>query len=107
MAREWENFCVGCPQGCINCGRKHDVLIITCDFCDDQIEYDDPDDVLKFGNGLDMCRACHDNLEENLMNIDMALQELRDLGIQLHGDDGWKERLKAINDALAGLEAEV
>ena len=29
---KFENECVGCPQGCINCGRKH-VAVWVCDEC--------------------------------------------------------------------------
>ena len=28
--RRVDNYCVGCPQGCINCGRKH-VSHYVCD----------------------------------------------------------------------------
>ena len=37
----YENDCVGpCPQGCINCGRKH-VPHFYCDTCGCEIDYDD------------------------------------------------------------------
>lgn len=28
-----ENDCVGCPQGCINCGRNKNYEVIECDRC--------------------------------------------------------------------------
>ena len=50
--RQYENFCVGCPQGCIHCGREHDVLVISCDKCGEDIvpiyEY----------KGLELCMDC-------------------------------------------------
>lgn len=30
--RTVEDYCVGCPQGCIGCGRKH-VTVYWCDVC--------------------------------------------------------------------------
>lgn len=30
------NECVGCPQGCVNCGRKR-VVRTYCDMCDEEI----------------------------------------------------------------------
>ena len=35
--RQYENFCVGCPQGCIHCGREHDVLVVSCDKCGEDV----------------------------------------------------------------------
>ncbi len=35
--RRYENDCVGCPQGCINCGRKS-VLHLYCDRCEEEVE---------------------------------------------------------------------
>lgn len=37
---KYENLCVGCPQGCISCGRKH-VPVIYCDECGAEIEEGD------------------------------------------------------------------
>lgn len=49
--RQYENFCVGCPQGCINCGRKN-VLVMSCDKCGEDITplYD--------FMGLELCLDC-------------------------------------------------
>lgn len=33
----YENDCVGCPQGCINCGRKH-TPHFYCDKCGEEFE---------------------------------------------------------------------
>lgn len=32
-----QNYCVGCPQGCVHCGREKDVITNTllCDKCGD------------------------------------------------------------------------
>ena len=48
-----ENDCVGCPQGCINCGLKA-VKHYYCDECGEEI---DPDDAESF-NGMDLCIEC-------------------------------------------------
>lgn len=44
MAKIIENNCVGCPQGCIHCGRKEEEVII-CDICEDfaEFRYEDTD----------------------------------------------------------------
>ena len=49
MGRYYDSYCVGCPQGCINCGRKK-VMVYVCENCGDETtspEYDgwdlDPD----------------------------------------------------------------
>lgn len=34
----YENDCVGCPQGCIHCGRKH-MPHCYCDECGCEIDY--------------------------------------------------------------------
>lgn len=52
MAREWENDCVGCPQGCIGCGRQEDYLVIYCDNCGESLET-----MYEF-KGEDLCEAC-------------------------------------------------
>lgn len=38
MAKIIENNCVGCPQGCVQCGRKEEEVII-CDNCEDFAEF--------------------------------------------------------------------
>ena len=40
----YENDCVGCPQGCINCGRKH-TPYFSCDICKDDFEPEELYDV--------------------------------------------------------------
>lgn len=37
MAVKFENECVGCPQGCIHCGRDK-VKHFYCDRCNDDVE---------------------------------------------------------------------
>lgn len=46
-----ENDCVGCPQGCINCGRKH-VEHFYCDKCGEE------DTLYESYNGEQLCREC-------------------------------------------------
>lgn len=47
MAREWENNCVSCPQGCIHCGREKDYEVVYCDACgiseEDMYNFEDED----------------------------------------------------------------
>lgn len=50
--RSWQNDCVGCPQGCIHCGRQDDYCVVECDECgaceENMYQY----------NGLDYCEDC-------------------------------------------------
>lgn len=73
---ERDNFCVGCPQGCINCGRNKDVRVLDylqCDKCGSEANelYDVygeqlcDDCALKQFNKID-----EDNFEDYLDNED-------------------------------------
>lgn len=53
--RSIHNDCVGCPQGCIHCGRDEDYWIITCDLCHAEI---DENNVHSIGN-KDYCEVCY------------------------------------------------
>lgn len=62
------NECVGCPQGCINCGRKH-VEVRVCDWCGvvDELFYNVDEE--------DVCEDClkdyiSKNPEDSLDNYD-------------------------------------
>lgn len=48
-----ENDCVGCPQGCISCGRKH-IPHYYCDECEEEISENDMYD----DDGEMLCREC-------------------------------------------------
>ena len=50
MAKRIENECVGCPQGCRDCGRKR-VTRYYCDKCDAEAE------LFKYG-GKELCIDC-------------------------------------------------
>lgn len=50
---QFEDECVGCPQGCISCGRKH-VPHFYCDNCGEEI---DLDDLYKDDDEM-LCRDC-------------------------------------------------
>lgn len=49
-----ENNCVGCPQGCISCGRKHQTVLeaLICDSCGKE-RYS-----LYDVNGSQLCEDC-------------------------------------------------
>jgi ribosomal protein L32 len=49
----YEDDCVGCPQGCINCGRRH-MPHLYCDECGDEIS---ADDMYKVDDKM-LCREC-------------------------------------------------
>ena len=53
--RTIENDCVGCPQGCIQCGRNFDYEIIECDSCGIEL---DADNVYQIGD-KDYCEKCY------------------------------------------------
>ena len=57
---EEEDNCVGCPQGCIQCGRKHQpVCVRICDNCGEEVEH-----LYKY-DGEEWCMYCIENdLEE-------------------------------------------
>lgn len=61
-----EDDCVGCPQGCINCGRRH-TPHYYCDNCGDECDptemyrYDDDDTIL--------CRECLLGCFERVSNV--------------------------------------
>lgn len=55
-----ENECVGCPQGCINCGRKR-VAVWYCDVCGRATS--DPDEIQEV-DGKDYCDICYRKMEE-------------------------------------------
>lgn len=52
MARYRENDCVGCPQGCIHCGRDG-YIVIVCDKCGQN----DEQKIYRV-QGKDMCLSC-------------------------------------------------
>lgn len=49
-----EDECVGCPQGCINCGRRH-VTRLYCDECETEVS--EPSD-LRWFDGKQLCEKC-------------------------------------------------
>lgn len=61
MARSIECDCVGCPQGCIQCGRKHPYTLYTCDLCGDSSR---DDDFLEDYGDKEVCRDCFEALIE-------------------------------------------
>lgn len=68
MSRWKENDCVGCPQGCINCGRKDDYCVFECDRCGktSSEEYD----YIHDGDN-DYCKDCWEEMEcEEDMRVD-------------------------------------
>ena len=67
--REVENGCVGCPQGCIQCGRDKEYIVFKCDCCGDYI--DDEEDVMEL-DGKDYCESCYEEILRNEDDIDDA-----------------------------------
>ena len=67
MSIKYEDCCVGCPQGCINCGRKR-VEVHKCDSCGNYAQYQIDDE--------DLCEDCaEDTLVERFKELtvhDMA-----------------------------------
>lgn len=66
--RQVDNECVGCPMGCINCGRKH-IVHYVCDSCDaDSI---DSETKLYEVNGKQYCWRCaiKNNLEDFIADM--------------------------------------
>lgn len=60
--REVENECVGCPQGCIHCGRD-EVVHFYCDECGEE-------DVLRqVDNDTQLCPDCFAEYVNNLYPI--------------------------------------
>lgn len=57
----YENDCVGCPQGCIHCGRKHSPHIY-CDICGGELSYQDSDASLD--KDYHVCDECKSEEEE-------------------------------------------
>lgn len=64
---EIENDCVGCPQGCINCGRKHS-RYFYCDDCGDCVE----PDKLYIYDGEELCESC---LVERFKTVQKQMEE--------------------------------
>ncbi len=54
-----ENSCVGCPQGCISCGRNRDYWVFQCDICG-EVFYEE-NEVTRI-NGHDYCERCYEEL---------------------------------------------
>lgn len=58
----YENDCVGCPQGCIHCGRQYDYPIWTCDKCGKETYDGDEIYVDYLKDGSHYCEDCCDEL---------------------------------------------
>lgn len=101
MSRTTENDCVSCANGCIQCGRKDDYVLVRCDWCDDTIREEDFEDEdwhqIQVHGELDqsrietlvMCESCHSDMVEAIQNFkesyDTFQGELRDLVVSLMG----------------------
>ena len=104
MSRTIENDCVGCPQGCVNCGRAKDYTLVTCDFCDNIIIYDDLSEISRINDEYDICPSCKEDVIEQLDTIDNALDDLKEVGRKLCGIGEWNHRVSIINDLLQGIK---
>jgi len=56
-----ENDCVGCPQGCIHCGRERDYIVWECDECGELMYSEDEVEEV---DGKDFCSDCYEKLYE-------------------------------------------
>ena len=61
MTRYVESDCVGCPHGCVNCGRNRDYIEYECDICH---ETPTDDRFLENVDGKEMCSSCIEALLE-------------------------------------------
>lgn len=52
---EKQNDCVGCPQGCVNCGRNNDYDVLDDLICD---ECGESADKLYVVDGKQLCANC-------------------------------------------------
>lgn len=53
--RDIQNDCVGCPQGCISCGRNHNYTVFYCDRCNDELEENEVYEL----DGKEYCEQCY------------------------------------------------
>ena len=71
MAKIIENNCVGCPQGCVHCGRKEEEVIV-CDNCEDFAEF-------RYEN-TDYCEDCFNDFKEMFnfkLMVDKSVEEYK------------------------------
>lgn len=68
MGYEIYNDCVGCPQGCIHCGRDVDRKIYFCDECGTTIDYGEN---LYIYEGEELCLECYKEQFNEKMCDDM------------------------------------
>lgn len=86
--RKVDNFCVGCPQGCIYCGRKH-VVHYICDSEDCDADTIDGETKLYEYMGKQYCRSCI---------IDKCLTDfIRDMERE-HGAEWVTENFEEVED---------
>lgn len=71
MSRWKENDCVGCPQGCINCGRQNDYYVFECDRCGDTTT--DAEKFIHDGDN-DYCRDCWEDVKYEMGMKQDAMQ---------------------------------
>jgi len=57
MAREVDNYCVSCPQGCIHCGRERDIIHYSCDDCG-RADNIDGETIIYSDGAYFYCAAC-------------------------------------------------
>lgn len=72
----YQNDCVDCPQGCIDCGRKHALYIdsLECDYCGDDA------DKLYIVDGQQLCSDCALS-DYEVISDDNAVFFLKDITI--------------------------
>lgn len=80
-----EDNCVGCPQGCANCGRG-EYWVFACDTCGKSSTMYDEDGFQHYDNDIDICgdcfnKMCGDNAMQ-LVDANSIIDEFRDAGIR-------------------------
>lgn len=70
-----EDNCVGCPMGCINCGRRHQ-HVYYCDHCEDYT-----DELYEY-EGQELCWECYKSMFNEKLCDDMDDSRCEECGCE-------------------------
>lgn len=79
MGYEIDNDCVGCPQGCVHCGRDVDRKIYFCDECGTTIGYGED---LYIYEGEELCWECYKSMFNEKLCDDMDDSRCEECGCE-------------------------